>query len=79
MDSKEFAMNLEEIGKKSTEEKSLYSLWMRLFACLLYAASSSGLTFINKSIYVKYGFRSPLDVINWNITSYLVTSCAMPM
>ena len=33
-----------------------YSILLKLFACLLYAASSSGLTFINKSIYVRYNF-----------------------
>jgi hypothetical protein len=62
MDSKEFAMNLKDLVNKPTDEKISYSLWLRLFACLLYAASSSGLTFINKSIYVRFGFRSPLDV-----------------
>jgi hypothetical protein len=39
-----------------------YSLLLKLFSCLLYAVSSSGLTFINKSIYVRFGFKSPLDV-----------------
>ena len=43
-------------------EKKEYSMLLKLFACLLYASSSSGLTLINKSLYVKFGFKSPLDV-----------------
>lgn len=45
------------------QEKEDYSLFLKLSACLIYAFSSSGLTFINKSLYIKFGFKSPLDVL----------------
>lgn len=37
-------------------------MFMKILACVLYGGSSAGLTFINKSIYEKFGFASPLDV-----------------
>ncbi len=46
-------------GDKTKE----YSLAMKLFTCLFYAIASSSLTFVNKSIYIKFGFRSPLNVL----------------
>lgn len=63
-----FELNKKEpLVMDKTEAKPLmgppsYSLLLKLFSCLLYAVSSSGLTFINKSIYVRFGFKSPLDV-----------------
>ena len=47
---------------KASTEKTEVSLFLKLFSCLLYAFASSSLTFVNKSIYIKFGFRSPLDV-----------------
>lgn len=65
-------------GTSSHSEKEDYSLFLKLSACLIYAFSSSGLTFINKSLYVKFGFKSPLDVyiliINTDI-QLLVSQC----
>ena len=40
--------------------------------------SSSGLTFVNKSIYVKFGFKSPLDVLYYLFTPIAFT-CTMSM
>eukprot|EP00347_Sterkiella_histriomuscorum_P021363 403334245 len=34
-----------------------------IFANILYAVTSSGLTFINKALYRNYGFQSPLDLL----------------
>ncbi|CDW82730.1 UNKNOWN [Stylonychia lemnae] len=44
-------------------EKKEYSMFIKLFACFLYAASSSSLTFLNKSIYSKFGFQSPINLL----------------
>ncbi|TNV78887.1 hypothetical protein FGO68_gene6045 [Halteria grandinella] len=56
-------INAEQEDKKAIQNHDeTKSLILKLCACLLYAASSSGLTFVNKSIYVRFGFQSPLDV-----------------
>lgn len=64
-------------GKIDVVVKS-HSIYLKLFACILYAVSSSGLTFVNKSIYVKFGFKSPLDVC-YNLLTLIAFACAMLM
>jgi hypothetical protein len=62
LDKKEALVKEKKTESKPQMEPPSYSLVLKLFSCLLYAFSSSGLTFINKSIYVRFGFKSPLDV-----------------
>ena len=38
------------------DEKTEFSLWAKFGACLMYGLSSAGLTFVNKTLYEKYGF-----------------------
>jgi hypothetical protein len=54
--------NAEESKKSEAVQKLESSTFMKLFSCVLYGGASSGLTFVNKSIYEKFGFESPLDV-----------------
>jgi hypothetical protein len=60
--SKEALVKEEQVIDTMLETTPVYPLWLKLFACLLYALSSSSMTLVNKSIYVRFGFRSPLDV-----------------
>jgi len=62
LDKKEALVKENKTDSKPQIAPPSYSLLLKLFSCLLYAVSSSGLTFINKSIYVRFGFKSPLDV-----------------
>ena len=46
--------------KKEEKEPSTFAV---VFANLMYAFTSAGLTFINKALYLNFGFQSPLDLL----------------
>ncbi|CDW73393.1 udp-sugar transporter sqv-7-like [Stylonychia lemnae] len=53
-----------EINDKSGIQKAAeYSLLVIISVNLMYAVTSSGLTFINKALYTNFGFQSPLDLL----------------
>ena len=37
-------------------------MWLKLLACGIYGFASTALTFVNKSLYENFKFKSPLDV-----------------
>ena len=44
-------------------KKESYSALVIFIVCALYGTSSAMLTFVNKMIYAKFGFKSPLNLL----------------
>ena len=73
--SKDFTL-IEIRDDYEVEKQITYPLIAKVGACFIYGLTSAGLTFVNKTLYEKFSFSSPLDVNLFYIFIFYLLMCS---